>query len=193
MHDDPIALFLSCRAEAVARGTAQDGVAAVLATATPEGIPSARYVLVKEVGPDGFAFYTNYESRKARELDANPRAALCTLWNETEVQFRVEGVVERATLSRSDAYFAGRPRISQLGAWASAQSRPIASREALMETLAEVEARFADGEVPRPAGWGGYLLRPERIEHWVAGAYRLHDRFVYTRSGEGWTVERLAP
>ncbi len=193
MQPDPIALFLACRAEAVAAGAAHDGTAAVLATATPDGVPSARYVLVKEAEPDGFYVYTNYGSAKARDLDANPRASLCIHWPETGVQFRVVGPVERASAERSDAYFASRPRESQLGAWASAQSTPIASREALMAAFAEAEARFADRDVPRPAHWGGYVLRPTRVEHWENGDHRLHDRLRYERDGDGWRVTRLSP
>jgi len=191
--DDPIALFLECRAEAVRAGTALDGTEAVLATATREGIPSARFVLVKEVGPDGFYVYTNRESRKARELEQNPRAALCMHWPETGVQFRIEGRVERASDERSDAYFASRPRESQIGAWASAQSRPIASREELMSRFDEFARRFEGGPVPRPPFWGGYRIVPERIEYWKSGAHRLHDRFLYEREGSGWRVTRLAP
>lgn len=193
MHDDPIALFLICRADAVARGAAHGGVAAVLATATPDGVPSARYVLVKEAGADGFYVYTNYGSPKARDLDANPRAALCIHWPETGVQFRLAGPVERADAARSDAYFASRPRESQLGAWASAQSTALASREELMRGFEDAEARFEGQDVPRPPGWGGYVLRPERIEHWTEGDHRLHDRFVYEREGDGWRVTRLSP
>lgn len=193
MDHDPIALFLASRAEAVAAGAAHDGVAAVLATASPDGMPSARYVLVKEVGPDGFYVYTNYGSPKSRDLDANPRASLCIHWPETGVQFRVAGPVERASAERSDAYFASRPRESQLGAWASAQSTPIGSRDELMAAFTAAEARFAGGPVPRPATWGGYVLRPQRIEHWKAGDHRLHDRFLYERDGDGWRVTRLAP
>jgi pyridoxamine 5'-phosphate oxidase len=190
---DPIALFLACRADAVEAGAAMDGTVAVLATATPDAIPSARCVLVKEVGPDGFFFYTNYGSRKARELDANPHAALCVHWAETGVQFRIEGTVTRASAERSDAYFASRPRESQLGAWASDQSQPLASREVLMERLASVTARFEGRPVERPPHWGGYCLKPTRIEHWENGPHRLHDRFLYVLEGATWRATRLAP
>lgn len=190
---DPIALFLSCRADAVEAGAPMDGTVAVLATASPDGAPSARCVLVKEVGPEGFFLYTNYESRKARELDANPRAALCVHWVETGVQMRIEGKVTRTTDAESDAYFARRPRESQLGAWASDQSRPLASREALLARFAEAATRFEGRPVERPAHWGGYRIVPERIEHWQNGAHRLHDRFLYVREGDGWRVARLSP
>ncbi len=191
--DDPIALFLACRAAAVEAGAPLDGTAAVLATASPDGVPSARFVLVKEVGEDGFFVYTNYESRKARELDANPRAALCVHWPEIGVQIRVEGRVERAPAERSDAYFAARPRESQLGAWASTQSQPIESREALLARFAALETQHEGLPVPRPPHWGGYRLVPERIEHWKNADHRLHDRFLYVREGAGWRVTRLAP
>ncbi len=190
---DPIAIFLSCRAAAVEAGAPFDGTAGVLATASADGAPSARFVLVKEVGPDGFFVYTNYGSRKAHELDANPRAALCFHWPETGVQFRIEGSVERAGGERSDAYFARRPRESQVGAWASDQSQPLASREALVRRLEEARQRFEGGPVARPERWGGYRIVPARIEHWENGEYRLHDRFLYERKGPGWRVTRLFP
>lgn len=190
---DPIALFLSARAAAVRAGAPFEGTDAVLATATPDGVPSARFVLVKEVGADGFFVYTNYESRKARELDANPRAALAIHWPVTDVQFRVEGRVERAPAERSDAYFASRPRESQIGAWASRQSEPLPSREALLARFEEAGRRFGDAPVPRPPHWGGYRIVPDRIEHWQSGAHRLHDRFVYEREGDGWRVTRVSP
>lgn len=177
----------------MAAGTGYEGTAAVLATATPDGVPSARFVLVKEVGPDGFYVYTNYLSRKARELDANASAALCFHWPEIGVQFRVEGRAERASDERSDAYFGSRPRDSRLGAWASDQSRAIASRAELLARFEEVKARFGEGPIPRPAHWGGYRIVADRIEHWVNGEHRLHDRIVYVRNPTGWHAERLAP
>jgi len=191
--DDPISLFLACRDDAVKAGTLFDGTAAVIATATREGVPSARFVLIKEVGPDGFFVYTNQESRKAHELEQNPRAALCFHWPETGVQFRIEGRVERAPDERSDAYFASRPRESQIGAWASAQSRPIGSREELIARFEEFSSQFEGRPVPRPPYWGGYRIVPERIEYWRNGDHRLHDRFLYVREGSGWRVSRLAP
>jgi len=191
--DDPISLFLACRDDAVKAGTLFDGTAAVIATATREGVPSARFVLIKEVGPDGFFVYTNQESRKAHELEQNPRAALCFHWPETGVQFRIEGRVERAPDERSDAYFASRPRESQIGAWASAQSRPIGSREELIARFEEFSSQFEGRPVPRPPHWGGYRIVPERIEYWRNGDHRLHDRFLYVREGSGWRVSRLAP
>jgi pyridoxamine 5'-phosphate oxidase len=193
MTTDPIELFLRCRERAVEAGAGFDGTAAVLATASPDGAPSARAVLVKEVGQDGFFVYTNYESRKATELDDNPRAALCIHWPEIGEQFRIEGRVERASDERNDAYFRSRPRESQLGAWASHQSRPIPSREHLVERMEQLRVEHEGREVPRPPHWGGYRIVPERIEHWINGDHRLHDRFCYERTAEGWAETRLAP
>lgn len=190
---DPIALFLEVRARA-AEGDPWEATACVLATADARGRPSARFVLVKEVDAEGFWFFTNEESRKGVELAENPWAALCWHWPRERVQFRVEGRVERASASRSDAYFASRPRISQIGAWASDQSRPLESREALLARVREIEARFAGGPVQRPPHWGGYGVIPERIEQWIEGEHRLHDRFAYVRASDGtWTQTRLAP
>jgi len=170
-----------------------DTAPVTLATATPDGRPSARMVLLRGVDDRGFMFYTNYTSRKGRELDANPHAALCFHWPTLDEQIRVEGRVERVTDQESDAYFGSRPRGSQLGAWASAQSRPLARREQLEEEYRAVEARFADGTVPRPPFWGGFRLIPERIEFWYGRPDRLHDRLVYTPDGVGWKIERLYP
>ncbi len=191
--DDPITLFLECRARAVAAGAPLEGADVILATATPDGVPSARSVLVREVDAEGFFLYTNYRSRKASELDANPRAALSVHWPQIAIAFRIEGAVVPAGEARSDSYFATRPRDSQIGAWASEQSEPIASREELLAKVAEVEARFAGRDVPRPPHWGGYRVIPERIEQWVNGPHRLHDRFLYVREGAGWRVTRLSP
>jgi len=193
MPADPIALFLEVRARAE-KTEPWEAQACVLATADARGRPSARCVLVKEVDAEGFWFFTNQESRKARELEENPWGALCFHWTTERVQFRIEGRVDRAPGSRSDAYFASRPRISQLGAWASAQSRPVGSREELLLRVAEVEARYEGRSVPRPPHWGGYRVLPFRIEYWVEGEYRLHDRFVYEAlDGGGWGITRLCP
>ncbi len=165
-----------------------------LATADPEGVPSVRMVLLKGVDERGFRFFTNYESRKAGELDANPRAALCFHWSVLERQVRVEGTVERLTREESDAYFQSRDRGSRIGAWASEQSRPLSSRTDLERRVREMEVRFAGEDVPLPEHWGGYLLRPTRIEFWQGRASRLHDRLVYAPSpGGGWDVTRLQP
>jgi pyridoxamine 5'-phosphate oxidase len=170
-----------------------DTAPVTLATATPEGRPSARMVLLRGVDDRGFMFYTNYTSRKAQELNANPHAALCFHWPTLDEQIRVEGRVERTSDEESEAYFAGRPRGSQLGAWASSQSHVLAAREQLEEEYRAVEARFADRTVPRPPFWGGFRIIPTRIEFWYGRPDRLHDRLVYTRDGDGWAIERLYP
>jgi pyridoxamine 5'-phosphate oxidase len=188
---DPIAAFQQLFARASTREP--DATAVALATADATGAPSVRMVLLKAVDAAGFVFFTNYESRKAGELDVNPRAALCFYWPVIGVQVRVEGGVERVSAAESEAYFATRPRESQLGAWASRQSRPLASADALREEFARTSARFEGQPVPRPPVWGGFRVRPQRIEFWHAGEHRLHDRVLYTRAGEGWTVERLFP
>lgn len=191
---DPITLFLEDRARARAAGEGWEAAAAVLATVSDQGRPSARFVLVKEAAADGFRFYTNRESRKAHDLAVSPHAALAFLWQTIDVQFRVEGAVTRLSDADSDAYFASRPRISQLGAWASEQSRPLASRDVLLGRLADVEKRYPEGTpVPRPPHWGGYLLVPERMEHWRAAPFRLHERTLYEREGEGWRATLMNP
>lgn len=169
--------------------------AVALATADASGAPSARMVLLKGFDARGFVFYTNEDSRKGRELAANPRAALLFFWPELRRQVRVEGSVVRLAAAESDAYFATRPRASQLAAWASPQSAPLADRGELVRRLAEADARFDGlGAVPRPPHWGGHRVQPERIELWQARAARLHDRFAYERGGDGpWTIARLAP
>ena len=167
--------------------------AMTLATATPDGRPSARVVLLKGFDERGFVFYTNYEGRKSRELEANPRAALLFYWGELERQVRVEGRVSRVPDTESDAYFAGRPRGSQLGALASEQSRPVRDRGALERRLRELEGEYEGREVPRPAFWGGYRIEPETVEFWQGRENRLHDRLRYRRSEGGWKIERLQP
>jgi pyridoxamine 5'-phosphate oxidase len=189
--DDPIAQFQALFARA--RATEKDATAVALATADAAGRPSVRMVLLKGVDADGFVFYTNYGSRKAAELDVNPRAALGFHWPTIGVQVRVEGGVERVSAEESDAYFRTRPRESQLGAWASAQSMPLGSPAELRERFDRVSAEYAGREVPRPPFWGGYRLRPGRIEIWTEGEFRLHDRVAFTRDGAGWTVQRLYP
>lgn len=170
-----------------------DPMRVALATVDAAGQPSLRFVLLKDFGPEGFVFYTNYESRKAKELAANPRAALAFHWWNTGVQIRAQGSVAKLEAELSDGYFAGRPRGSQLGAWASAQSRPLTSRQRLVELLEETRERFEGGAVPRPPHWGGYRLIPDRIEIWIDGSDRLHDRFAFERGEDGWTGARLAP
>ena len=164
-----------------------------LATADATGRPSARIVLLRGLDGRGLAFYTNRESRKGGELAANPRAAVVLHWKTLGRQVRAEGRVEMMDDAGSDAYFAGRPRESQIGAWASPQSRVVASRDELDRLFAAASERFAGAEVPRPPRWGGYRLVPDAIEFWQHGANRMHDRIRYTRAGDGWAAERLAP
>jgi pyridoxamine 5'-phosphate oxidase len=168
--------------------------AMTLATATPDGAPSARVVLLRGFDERGFAFYTNYDSRKGDDLAANPRAALVFYWAELERQVRIEGPVSKVTDAESDAYFQARPRGHRLGAWVSEQSRVIAGRAELEQELAAVEARYPDEDVPRPPHWGGYRVVPSQVEFWQGRPNRLHDRLRYrTAEGGGWIVERLAP
>jgi pyridoxamine 5'-phosphate oxidase len=190
---DPLELLASWYRDAVASGAAMPDAVA-LATATPEGRPSARTVLYKGQSGGGLLFFTNYTSRKARELDVNPRAALLFYWSTLTRQIRVEGCVERLPAAESDAYFATRARESQLGARASPQSKPIESRAELDRCFEVVEREYDGRDVPRPEFWGGYRLVPDAIEFWIGREHRLHDRYAYTRSASGgWTLERLAP
>jgi pyridoxamine 5'-phosphate oxidase len=189
---DPIARFQALFARA-ADNAPFDPVAVTLATASPEGRPSARVVLLRRVDDRGFGFFTNYESRKARELLANPHAALCAYWPWIEEQARVEGRVAVADADESDEYFAARPRGSQIGAWASLQSQPLATRDELEARYRSVEAQYAGIEVPRPPNWGGFRLIPQRIEFWRAGSYRLHERYLYERDDAGWQLRLLYP
>jgi len=167
--------------------------AMTLATATPDGKPSARMVLLKQVDHAGFVFYTNYNSAKARQLDANPYAALVFYWAQLDRQVRVEGSISRTSPEESREYFATRPRESQIGAWASEQSEVIESRQALEQRALELEQQYRDREIDCPEHWGGYRLKPERIEFWKSRIGRLHDRILYQRDGDGWTISRLAP
>jgi len=190
--DDPFRLFSEWYREAREAGLYLPESMS-LATATPDGRPSVRLVLLKGHDERGFVFFTNYESRKARELSENARAALAIHWPILQRQVRVEGTVERISDEASYDYFRTRPRGSRIGAWASPQSAPIAGREELMERVQECEARFEGGDVPLPPFWGGYRVRPERIEFWQGRVNRLHDRFLFERNGESWSVQRLAP
>ena len=167
--------------------------AMALATATPDGRPSARMLLLKGLDARGFAFYTNLESQKSTELFANPYAALCFLWKSLNRQVRVEGPVEPVGDDQADVYFASRPRDSQLGAWASDQSRPLESHAQLERRVEEFSRRFGEGTVPRPAYWSGFRVVPQRVEFWRELPFRLHDRLLFIREGEGWRRERLFP
>jgi pyridoxamine 5'-phosphate oxidase len=189
---DPVARFRESLSRAGA-ASSFDATAAALATVDARGQPSVRIVLVKAADARGFVFFTNRESRKGQELAENPRAALCFHWPAIGEQVRVEGEVSLLGDEESDAYFAKRPRESQIGAWASPQSTPLESRAALEAAVRASEARFAGREVPRPPFWGGYLLRPERIEFWISAESRLHHRTVFERAGEGWRESLLNP
>jgi pyridoxamine 5'-phosphate oxidase len=192
--DDPIELFVGWLDDAAAAGVALPNAMAV-ATADRHGRPSVRHVLLRGVDDRGFTFFTNYGSRKGRQLQENPSAGLVFLWKELDRQVCVTGAVERTSDTESDAYFAERPRDAQLGAWASEQSTAIPGRAHLDERLAAYDTRFETGDVPRPAWWGGFLVVPDAIEFWQGRRHRLHDRFRYERSpaSSGWRVERLAP
>ena len=192
LDPDPIRQFQRWFDEATSAGLIEPN-AMTLATATRDGHPSARMVLLKGFDARGFVFYTNYESRKGGELEQNPQAALVFFWVELERQVRVEGRVERAAPAESDAYFASRPLGSQIGAWASAQSRVIAGREPLERRTAELEDEYAGREVPRPSQWGGSRVVPHVIEFWQGRPSRLHDRLRYRQKDGGWIVERLSP
>ena len=194
-HDvdpDPVKQFVAWLHEAIDAGASEPN-AMTLATATTKGVPSARIVLLKRVDHDGFAFFTNYKSRKARELETNPLATLLFYWPELERQVRIEGAIARTSDDESDAYFNNRPPDARIGSAASAQSDIVASREALERAFAELRERYPHGNVPRPAHWGGYRLHPDRLEFWQGRPSRLHDRIVYTRKDSKWQISRLAP
>lgn len=168
--------------------------AMTLATASKDGIPSARIVLLKGVDERGFIFYTNYESRKGQEMEANPHAALVFFWQELERQVRIEGRIERVEEAVSDQYFSSRPRRSRLGAWASPQSQTINNRKMLEDNMAKLEAEYGEEKpIPRPAHWGGYRVVPKAVEFWQGRRSRLHDRVRYEWDGKDWIINRLAP
>lgn len=190
--EDPITLFERWLREA-SESEPSDPTAMSLATADANGRPSARMVLLKGVDARGFTFYTNLESRKAEQLAENAQAALCFHWKSQRRQVRVEGAVALVSTEEANEYFASRPRLSQVGAWASKQSRPLESRFELEKRVAEFTAKFHIGKVPRPDFWSGYRVIPDMIEFWEERQFRLHERMVYTRDGEDWTMQRLYP
>jgi pyridoxamine 5'-phosphate oxidase len=191
MGSDPIATFRAWMKDAEAKEL-NDPIAVALATASREGVPSVRMVLMKHLDGRGFAFYTNAESQKGVELAENPRAAMCFHWKSLRRQVRVSGTVTELPAEDADAYFHSRPRLSQLGAAASAQSRVLESRE-LLEARVRLLETVYPGEITRPDYWKGYVLRPERIEFWEDGAGRMHDRFLFVRLEDGWRMDRLFP
>ncbi len=193
LDPDPIKQFGIWFGEAAA-AQIRDVNAMTLATAAPDGAPSARIVLLKAISNRGFVFFTNYLSDKGRQLEANPRAALCLFWVQLERQIRIEGAVEKTSRDESEEYFRSRPLGSRLGAWTSRQSEVIANRDALETQLAEVTSEYEGSDVPLPAHWGGYRVKPSSVEFWQGRTNRLHDRFRYTREGEGaWRIDRLSP
>lgn len=189
---DPIEMFQDWMGEAE-KTELNDANAMNLATVDAEGRPSSRMVLLKDVDERGFTFYTNLGSRKAIQLQANPNAALCFHWKSLKRQVRIEGPVTLVDDAEADAYFASRPRASRIGAWASIQSQALPGRFELEKRVAEFTAKFHIGEVPRPDFWSGYRVIPELIEFWTDKPFRLHERLVFKRSGEGWTTETLFP
>jgi pyridoxamine 5'-phosphate oxidase len=191
LDPDPVRQFEAWLRDVEVDLRAPDAMA--LATATPDGAPSLRMVLLKDYGPQGFSFYTGYESRKGRELAANPRAALLFYWDDVGRQIRIEGTVERVTPEETERYFASRARPSRIAALASRQSSVLASREELEARYAGLERELEGREVPLPPAWGGFRLTPEAYEFWQHRENRMHDRFRYRRDGDGWTIERLSP
>jgi pyridoxamine 5'-phosphate oxidase len=189
--ETPIERYVRAAARAQAQGI--DTTPAALATADGGGRPAVRIVLIRHVDERGFVFHTNYNSRKAADLRENPHAALCIFWPSLEEQIRIEGATERISEAESDAYFAGRPRGSQIGAWASDQSAQLASADVLLSRMHEVEQRFEGQPVPRPPHWGGIRVVPQRVEFWYGRPNRLHDRVLYVRGGARWQMSRLYP
>lgn len=192
VKENPMDQFSAWWSEAVS-SQIEEVNAMTLATATPDGCPSARIVLLKGFTPEGFKFYTNYLSHKGRDLAENPKAALVFFWKELERQVRIEGTVEKTSEEDSEAYFKTRPVASQIGAWASEQSTLIAGRTILEENVLKYRTRFGEENIPKPPHWGGYLVRPSKVEFWQGRRSRLHDRIQYTKQDLAWKIERIAP
>jgi pyridoxamine 5'-phosphate oxidase len=193
LPDAPLSLFEAWQQQAIESGLI-DPTAMIVATVSAEGQPSQRTVLLKHLDETGFVFYTNYGSRKAKEIATNPQVSLLFPWHPLERQVKICGRAEKVSLAESVRYFASRPRESQLAAWASQQSRKLSARQMLLTELEHMKQKFAHGEVPLPDFWGGFRVVPHEIEFWQGGANRLHDRFVYRLQADGsWTIERLAP
>jgi pyridoxamine 5'-phosphate oxidase len=192
VNKNPINQFADWWDEAI-DSNIEEANAMTLATVNEQGYPSARIVLLKDFNEYGFVFFTNYESRKGKSLLNNPKAAVVFFWKELERQVRIEGIVEKISEEESTAYFTSRPIESKIGAWASPQSKSIESRTFLEERFKNYEQQFSNHDIPKPPHWGGYIVKPSRIEFWQGRPGRLHDRIEYNKNNEGWTIERLAP
>ena len=189
---EPMELFRVWLSEAISAGLSEPNAMTVV-TSSLEGKPSARVLLLKEVNEEGFVFFTNYLSRKGKDIEVNPQVALVFDWHDVERQLRVEGIVEKLSDAESDAYFDARPDDAKIGAWASPQSKTVKNREELEKLEEEIIEQFEDMPVHRPSHWGGYLVRPDMIEFWQGRPSRMHDRIVYHKTEEGWDMSRLAP
>lgn len=190
LSDEPILLFQKWLSEVV--NLSIDANAFVLSTVNPEGIPSSRVLLLKDVSENGFSFFTNYSSRKSKEIENNPNVCMNFFWKNFERQVRVTGIISKLSDQESEEYFNSRPYESKIGAWCSPQSKVIESRDVLENKFEELKKKYPN-EVPRPQNWGGYTISPTQIEFWQGRASRLHDRFLYSKEGENWRIERLAP
>ena len=192
LDPDPIKQFEKWLSEAMSAGHVE-ATAMFLATARRDGRPSGRVVLLKRVAQEGFVFFTNYQSQKGQEIESNPQVEACFFWDKLERTVRVHGRVTRTTEAESEEYFHKRPRLSQIGALASSQSKPVENREVLERQFADLEKMYENTDIPRPEHWGGYIIAPETIEFWQGRPSRLHDRLRYVKSGNTWTIERLSP